>query len=270
MGKSLLAQPRHGWYAGFLAVLLLFSVAPPPALAQAGQPKALLVFAAASLKNALDAVDARVEQDKGMKVLASYAASSALARQIEAGAPADVFISADLDWMNYLARKNLIRPQTRANLLGNDLVLVAPSDSTATVAIRPGFPLAVLLGQGRLAMADPDAVPAGKYGKAALEKLGVWDSVKSRIAPAENVRAALLLVARGESPFGIVYRTDAAVEPSVKVVGTFSEDTHPPIVYPIAVTASSKLPEKAAAYVAYLRSAPAGALFEKQGFTVLR
>ena len=269
MGWILMARPLRGRFTGFVAASLLLALAPRVAFAQAAQPKPLLVFAAASLKNALDAVDARLEQDKGVKVLASYAASSALAKQIEAGAPADVFISADIDWMGYLARKNLIKPQTRANLLGNDLVLIAPSDSAATVAIHPGFGLAGLLGQGRLAMADPDAVPAGKYGKAALEKLGVWNSVQSHIAPAENVRAALLLVARGESPLGIVYRTDAAVEPHVKVVGTFPEDTHPPIVYPVAVTASSKLPEKAAAYVAYLRSATAGAIFQKQGFTVL-
>jgi molybdate transport system substrate-binding protein len=242
--------------AAFLALAAPVRAAPAP----------LLVFAAASLKNALDAVDGGY---KGARVTASYAASSALARQIEAGAPADVFISADLDWMDYLAQKRLIRAQTRANLLGNALVLVAPAASAAHAAIAPGFPLARLLGQGRLAVADPDAVPAGRYAKAALQKLGVWSAVKDHLAPAENVRAALLLVARGEAPFGIVYRTDAAVSPRVRIAGTFPADSHPPIIYPVAVTAASKAPEPAAAYVAYHKSPPARAIFAKAGFTVL-
>jgi molybdate transport system substrate-binding protein len=247
-----------------VAVLLLGSVA-PPVLAQ---DKDLIVFAAASLKNALDEADALYERGRNQKVRVSYAASSALARQIEAGAPADVFISADLEWMDYLAARGLIRPETRANLLGNEIVLIAPASSQVRLTVAPNFPLAESLAGGRLAMADPTSVPAGKYGKAALEALGVWRSVAEHVAPAENVRAALLLVARGEAPLGIVYQTDAAAETGVKVVGAFPESTHPPIVYPITVTAASKEPG-AAAYVAFLKSPSAKPVFERQGFTVL-
>jgi molybdate transport system substrate-binding protein len=229
----------------------------------------LLVFAAASLKNALDDASALYEKQTGGHVTVSYAASPALAKQIEAGAPADVFISADLDWMDELAQKQLILPATRSDLLGNRLVLIARAASGTTLAVAPGFPIAATLGEGRLALADPTAVPAGKYAKVALERLGVWGAVASRIAPAENVRAALLLVARGEAPLGVVYRTDAAAEPGVRVVGEFPPDTHPPIVYPIAVTAGSRHPEVARAYLAFLRSAAARAAFEKQGFAVL-
>ncbi len=228
----------------------------------------VLVFAAASLKNALDAVDAQYAKDAGKHVTASLAASSTLAKQIESGAPADMFISADLDWMDYLAKKNLIKADTRKNLLGNALVLIAPKDSAANITIAPGFDLAKLLGGGKLAMADTTAVPAGKYGKAALEKLGVWDKVSGQIAQAENVRAALALVARGEVPLGIVYQTDAAVEPGVKIVTTFPADTHPPIIYPIALLAGSKNPD-AASYLAYLEGATARPFLEKQGFVVL-
>ena len=198
----------------------------------------------------------------------SYAASSALAKQIEQGAPAQMFISADLDWMDYVAQKNLIKPDTRSNLLGNRIVLIAPKDKAQPIEIKPGFDLAKVLGDGRLSMANVDAVPAGKYGKAALEKLGVWASVSSKIAQAENVRAALLLVSRGEAPAGIVYQTDAAADPNVKIIGTFPEDTHPPIIYPIALTANADHPD-AAAFLAYIKSAKAKPLFEAQGFTVL-
>jgi molybdate transport system substrate-binding protein len=170
--------------------------------------------------------------------------------------------------MNYVAVRKLIKRQTRLNLLGNSIVLIAPADSTATATIAPNFPLASLLGNGRLAMADPNSVPAGKYGKAALEKLGVWASVADHIAAAENVRAALLLVSRGECPLGIVYKTDAAADPGVKIVGTFPADTHPPIIYPMALVATSTNPD-AMAFAAYLRSPAARPLFEKQGFTVL-
>jgi molybdate transport system substrate-binding protein len=226
------------------------------------------VFAAASLKNALDDIAAQYEAATGKAVSVSYAASSALARQIEQGAPADIFISADLDWMDYLQGKSLIQPATRVGLLGNRIVLVAPADSAASVDIVEGFPLADLLGDGRLAMADPVAVPAGKYGKAALERLGAWPSVEAKVAPAENVRAALALVARGEAPLGIVYKTDAVVEKGVKVVGTFPEETHPPIVYPVARTAASANSD-APAFLTYLRSARARSAFEKQGFTMI-
>lgn len=228
----------------------------------------LTAFAAASLKNALDAVNSACEADVGEKATISYAASSALAKQIEQGAPADVFISADLDWMKYLSDKNLTKKETETQLLGNSIVLVAPADSSATIEIKPSFDLAGLLGDGRLAMANVDSVPAGKYGKAALEKLGVWGSVEARVAQAENVRAALALVSTGEAPLGIVYKTDAAADPKVKVVATFPADTHPPIIYPVAQTAESK-DDDTSAFLECLRSPKAKELFEAQGFTVL-
>ncbi|HEX9554840.1 MAG TPA: molybdate ABC transporter substrate-binding protein, partial [Reyranella sp.] len=168
----------------------------------------------------------------------------------------------------YLETRELIDPQTRIDLLGNTLVLVAPADSPAAVTIATSFPLAALLGDGRLAMADPASVPAGKYGKVALERLGVWSSVEKRIAAAENVRAALLLVARGEAPLGIVYSTDSAAEPGVRIVATFPEDSHPPIIYPAALTRDSRNSD-AKAFLDFLRSAKARTSFEKQGFTVL-
>ena len=247
---------------GFLALALAAGIA------NAAQAADTQVFAAASLKNALDNIIAQYKAETGKAVAASYAASSALARQIEQGAPADIFMSADLDWMNYLQEKNLIKPESRVSLLGNRIVLIAPAATAAPVDIAKGFPLATLLGDGRLAMGDPAAVPAGKYGKAALEKLGVWPSVEAKVAPAENVRAALALVARGEAPFGIVYQTDAAAEKGVRIVGTFPEDTHPPIVYPIALTAASANPD-APAFLAFLRSPKARPAFIEQGFTVL-
>ena len=227
------------------------------------------IFAAASLKNALDAVNAEWQKEAGKETTVSYAASSALAKQIEAGAPADVFISADLAWMDYVAEKNLIKDDTRSNLLGNRIVLVTGKQDAAPVDITRGFDLKGLLGGEKLAMGAVDSVPAGKYGKAALEKLGVWSSVENNVAGAENARAALLLVSRGEAPYGIVYKTDAAADKEVTVVGTFPEDSHPPIVYPIAITAESKNPD-AAAYIEFVKSAEAAALFEAQGFTVLK
>jgi molybdate transport system substrate-binding protein len=228
----------------------------------------LLVFAAASLKNVLDEIDEAWGRETGKRAAISYGASSLLAKQIENGAPADLFMSADSDWMDYLETRKLIKPGSRSDLLGNTLVLIAPAGSAVKLTIAPGFGLASALGDGRLAMADPAAVPAGRYGRAALEKLGVWDSVANRIAAAENVRAALLLVARGEAPLGIVYSTDAAVEPGVRIVDTFPRDTHPPIVYPIALIATSTHPD-APALLVYLRGAAAHAQFHKAGFTVL-
>src|SRR5205823_3284636 len=192
--------------------------------------KSPLVFAAASLKNVLDAINDAWRRETRKHATIAYAASSTLAKQIENGAPADLFISADRDWMDYLEQRKLIEPKSRTDLLGNRLVLIAPKDSRADFVIRPGFDIAGTLGGGRLAMADPAAVPAGFYGKAALETLGVWSSIANRIAAAENVRAALLLVARGEAPLGIVYQTDAAAEPGVRIVAAFPADTHPPIV----------------------------------------
>jgi molybdate transport system substrate-binding protein len=235
---------------------------------QAAHAQDVVIFAAASLTNALDETARLFERQGGAHSKISYAASSVLAKQIESGAPADMFISADLDWMNYLEQRHLIQPATRRNLLGNRLVLVAPADSDVHVEIKPGFDLAALLRGGHLAMADTDSVPAGKYGKAALEKLGVWSAVQSAVAPAESVRAALLFVSRREAPLGIVYATDAAADPRVKIVGVFPEDTHLPIIYPAALTANSKNPS-AARLFDFLGSPAAKSIFEKQGFTVL-
>jgi molybdate transport system substrate-binding protein len=234
----------------------------------AAQDKSITLFAAASLKNAVDEINARLTARSGIKVVASYAASSALMKQIEQGAPADVFASADLDWMDYGAQKKLIQDDTRLNLLGNRLVLIAPKESRlGSVTIAPGFDLAGLAGDGRIATGDARAVPAGKYAKAALEKLGSWAAAEKKFAFAENVRAALVLVARGEVPLGIVYETDAKVEPNVKVVGTFPAESHPPIVYPVALTAIAR--PDAAQYLAHLRSQEAKAVFERYGFTFL-
>ncbi|KQV20342.1 molybdenum ABC transporter substrate-binding protein [Rhizobium sp. Root1203] len=227
------------------------------------------VFAAASLKNALDAANAAWESEGGGQAVASYAASSALAKQIESGAPADIFISADLDWMDYVAKKNLIKADTRSKLLGNRIVLVAAKDQAKPVEIAKGFNLAALLGDGKLAMGEVKSVPAGKYGKAALESLGVWTSVEAKVAGAESVRAALALVSRGEAPYGIVYQTDVTADPGVAVVGTFPSDSHPPIIYPIAILAESKNPA-AAAYLAFLKSEKAAHFFTDQGFTILK
>ena len=239
-----------------------------PAVPAQAQEK-VTVFAAASLKNALDDIAAAWKKESGKETTISYAASSALAKQVESGAPADIFISADLDWMDYLAKKNLIKADTRTNLLGNRIVLVAGKDKAEPVKIEKGFDLAKLIGDGRLAMGAVDSVPAGKYGKSALESLGVWSSVENKVAGAESVRAALLLVSRGEAPYGIVYQTDAVADKEVKVVGTFPEDSHKPIIYPIALLAESKNPD-AVSLFDYIKSEKAVPFFEKQGFTVLK
>jgi molybdate transport system substrate-binding protein len=232
------------------------------------QDKSITVFAAASMKNALDDINAAFLKATGTKVVTSYAASSALAKQIEQGAPADVFASADLEWMDYSAQKQTIKDATRVNLLGNKLVLVAPKNSKiGEVRIGPGFDLAKVIGDGRITTGEVTSVPVGKYAKGALEKLGLWASVEKKFAMADNVRAALALTARGEAVLGIVYETDAKVEPNVKIVGAFPANSHPPIVYPVAATVNAK-PE-AAAYLAFLRSSTAKALFEQYGFTFL-
>lgn len=233
------------------------------------QDRDLYVFAASSLMDALDAANALYRHDTGHKVVVAYGGSSALAKRIENGAPADIFISADLDWMEYLATRNLIKPETRFNLLGNKLVLIAPADSEIKLTIRPNFELAQALGNDRLALADPDAVPAGKYAKAALESLGVWGSVSNKIVPRPDVRAALLLVAGGVAPLGIVYMSDVVTHPDVKIIGVFPESTYPTIVYPIAVTTASTNPE-AIAYVKFLGSSSAKPAFEFQSFVVPR
>ncbi len=228
----------------------------------------LTVFAAASLKNALDAVNASCAASVGENASISYAASSALAKQIEAGAPADIFISADLDWMDYLSKKDLVRKETEMQLLGNSIVLIAPANTDAKIKIGPNFDLAGLLGSGKLAMGNVESVPAGKYGKASLEKLGVWGSVQGKVAQAENVRAALALVSTGEAPLGIVYKTDTAADPKVKIIGTFPEDSHPAIIYPVAQLKESKDAD-APKFLDCMRGAKAKSLFENQGFTVL-
>ncbi|MFN3889899.1 MAG: molybdate ABC transporter substrate-binding protein [Beijerinckiaceae bacterium] len=245
--------------------LLAASPYPSPANAEPGGP---LIFAAASLKNALDDAAAAWTSSGKPAPRISYAGSPALARQIEQGAPADIFISADTDWMDYLAKRSLIRPGTRTDLLGNAIVIVAPAASAASLPAVTADALSRALGGGRLAVADVKSVPAGKYAKTALEKLGAWDALKHRLAQSENVRAALLFVARGEAPLGIVYRTDAAAEPKVKIVAALPRDSHPPVIYPAAVTSAARSPYSSE-FLAFLRSAQARPAFEKQGFTTL-
>ena len=250
-----------------LLALLAAGIAASPRPA-AAQDKTITVFAAASMKNALDDINAAFLKVSGIKVVASYAASSALAKQLEQGAPADVFASADLEWMDYSAQKKTIKDDTRVNLLGNRLVLIAPKDSKIdAIAIAQGFDLARLVGDGRIATGEVSSVPVGKYAKSALEKLGIWASVEKKFAMADNVRAALTLVARGEAALGIVYETDAKVEPGVKIVGAFPADSHPAIVYPVAATVTAK--PDATAYLAFLRSGAAKAVFVTYGFTFL-
>jgi len=251
--------------AGLFAFAVLWGSAFSPATAE---DKTLTVFAAASMKNALDDIDAAFTARNGVKVNASYAASSTLAKQIEQGAPADIFVSADTDWMDYATSRKTINEPTRVNLLGNSIVLIASKDSKIDkVTIAQGFDLAKLAGDGRIVTGDVKAVPVGKYAKAALEKLGAWQAAEPKFAMAESVRAALTLVARGEAVLGIVYATDARVEPGVKIVGTFPADSHPPIIYPVAATSTAK-PE-AKEYLDYLHSSAAKAVLEKYGFNYL-
>lgn len=262
------AQPRRGpgWRRGLLGLAAAIGIAvAAPATAQPAPP---VVFAAASLQTALDRISADFTMATGFAVTISYAGSSALARQIESGAPADIFISADLDWMDYLAERNLIAPATRTNLVGNAIVLVAPAAST--VALRLGVePIITALGtDGRLAMADVAAVPAGRYGKAALEALGEWAALEPRVVQTDNVRAALSFVALGEAALGIVYATDALAEPRVRTVAILAAETYPPIVYPAAVLASSTNPI-AARFFTYLRTQAAADVFAANAFAVL-
>lgn len=226
------------------------------------------VFAAASLKEAMDAQVKQFASATGSGVTVAYGASNALAKQIEAGAPAALFISADVEWMDFLEQRHLLVPNSRSNLLGNELVLIAPKSSSVSLKIAPGFPLAATLGPEKLAMADPDAVPAGKYGRRALEALGVWSSVRDLVVRTPDVRAALAFVARGEAAFGIVYGTDAMAEKAVRIVDAFPESTHPPIVYPVALVAPlASLDAKA--LLDFLRSRAARSTWEKYGFIPL-
>ncbi len=252
---------RRYWIVGAMAALLSLGTA---GARGAEAPGGVLVFAAASLANVLGELDAAFTARTGIHVTSSLAASSTLAKQIEAGAPADVYFSADLQWMDYLEQRGLLRAGSRHDLVGNSLVLIAPAGSSLRVSIGPGFDLSRLLGGGRLAVADPDSVPAGIYAREALTKLGVWNSVAPRLVRAENVRAALEYVARGDAPLGIVYRTDALVEKQVRIVGVFPEDSHPPIVYPVALT--KRASAAAARYLAFIRSAEAQPIFRKWGF----
>lgn len=246
------------------AILAACAIVPAPLHVAADE---VTVFAAASLTNALDRVAAAWTADTGHNVIVSYAGSSALANQIRQGAPADIFISASIDWMDAIEASGDLRVGTRHDILGNTLVLIAHGHATEPVTIDESLDLAGMLGDERLAMALVDAVPAGVYGKAALTTLGLWDSVEPRVAQSDNVRAALAFVARNEAPLGIVYATDAAVEDNVTIIGTFPADSHDPITYPAGITAQSDSPV-ARAFLDHLTSDAARAIWQEFGFSV--
>ena len=248
-----------------LALVALISLTPAVGALAADSP--VNVFAAASTTDAVTEICKMFEAEGLGKAVPVFASSSTLAKQIENGAPASVFISANVKWMDYLAERKMIVADSRADLLGNRIVLIAPADSTLKVDIKPGFSLLPYLGDGRLSMGDPDHVPAGMYGKDALKKLGAWDEVESHVAAAKDVRAALALVERGEAPLGEVYSTDAAISKKVKVVGVFPEDSHPPIVYPVALIQGADTPQ-AKAFFEFLKGPKAKAVFEASGFSV--
>ena len=249
--------------AACMAALLLAGVT------QAEEPKKpeLLVFAAASLTNVLGELAPAWERPSGVTVKLSFAASSVLARQIEAGSTADVFISADQEWMDYLQTRNLIAKPSRVDLVGNRLVLIAPADSKIELEIRRGFDLAGALAGGRLSTGDPDTVPVGRYARAALTSLGVWKQVEDRLVRADNVRSAMTFVSRGEAPLGIVYATDAQIDKKVRVVATFPDNSHEPITYPAAATAMAG--PDATGFLAFLRSKEAAPTWNKFGFLEL-
>ncbi|UYK85827.1 molybdate ABC transporter substrate-binding protein [Xanthomonas sacchari] len=252
-------------------LLCLCTLIVATAIAPVSAQTPLTVFAAASLKESLDEAASAYQRASGTPVQVSYAASSTLARQVEQGAPADVFVSADQEWMDYLQQRKLIDPALRRDLLGNTLVLVAPAASKAQVDLRKaGALLAALGAQGRLAVGQTASVPAGKYARAALQALGQWDSVQPRLAESESVRSALMLVARGEAPLGIVYGSDAQAEPKVRVVATFPADSHAPIVYPVAPLRASPQAKAAAEFVRWLGTPPAQAIFRRHGFSLAR
>jgi molybdate transport system substrate-binding protein len=227
----------------------------------------IVVFGAASLTNVLQELGEGFTKQSSTPVKFSFAASSTLARQIESGAPADVFFSADLEWMDYLQSRKLIQRESRHDVLGNRLVLIAPADSTVKLKIEPHFQLAAILGKGRLATGDPDSVPVGRYAQSALTKLGVWKDVADRLIRADSVRSAMAFVDRGEAPLGIVYETDALIDRKVRVVDVFPDDTHQPIVYPIALTSVAKT--DAAKFVAYIRGPAGDIAFKAYGFVPL-
>lgn len=266
-------QQRRPVLSALLATALTMvlgshAIAAAPASKVASAPAApVTVYAAASLVDVLEQLAADYARSGEPRPVLSFASSAVLARQIEAGARADLFISADQDWMDYLSQRQLIRSDTRINLLGNHLVLIAARSNTLALRIGPGFTLASALGQGRLALADPDSAPAGRYARAALTALGVWDTVATRLARTEDVRGALAFVARGEAPLGIVYRTDARADPRVREVAIFPAETHPPIVYPLALTRNAS--PGAARFLAFLRGPVAAAAFQQAGFSTL-
>ena len=247
--------------------ILWLSICGLPVFAADLDKPAITVFAAASLTNVLQDLGDSFTKDTSIPVKFSFAASSTLARQIENGSPADVFFSADLEWMDYLQERNLIRRESRHDVVGNRLVLIAPADSKIKLTIQPHFRLAAVLGKGRLATGDPDAVPVGRYAREALTTLGVWSEISDRLVRADSVRSALAFVDRGEAPLGIVYETDALIDKGVRVVDVFPANSHLPIVYPVALTTAAKA--EAAGFVEYLRG-PAGAMaFKAAGFTPL-
>jgi len=254
-------------HLGLLLACVLALACVAPARADDVKKPELLVFAAASLTNVLGEQASAWEKTSGVRVKLSFAASSVLARQIEAGSNADVFISADQEWMDYLQSRNLLDQASRVNLVGNRLVLIAPADSKIELKIARGFALADALAGGRLATGDPDTVPVGRYARSALTSLGVWDQVADRMVRADNVRSAMVFVSRGEVPLGIVYATDAAVDPKVRIVDTFPENTHAPITYPAAATRGAKADGKA--FVLFLKSESARVAWRKFGFLEL-
>lgn len=251
---------------GAWITLWLLVIGVPSWALDADKP-AIVVFAAASLTNVLQELGDGFTKQSSIPVKFSFAASSALAHQIENGAPADVFFSADVDWMDYLEQRNLIQRETRHDVLGNRLVLIAPAASPIKLKIKPNFKLAAALGKGRLATGDPDSVPVGRYAIAALTKLGAWNDVSDRIIRAENVRSAMMFVDRGEAPLGIVYETDALIDKKVRVVDAFPDDSHAPIVCPIALTQDAKA--DAAQFLAYVRGPAGEIVFKAYGFKLL-
>jgi molybdate transport system substrate-binding protein len=262
-------RPDRAWVSSCLLVFAasVSTLWPAHGADRPADAPSIVVFAAASLTDALQELGDDFTKSAGIAVKFSFAASSTLARQIESGAPADVFVSADTEWMDYLQARNLVQPASRRELLGNSLVLVAPAASTLTLTIEPHFALAAALGKGRLATGDPDSVPVGRYAKAALTSLGVWDAVEPRLVRADNVRAALAFVDRNEVPLGIVYKTDALVDKGVRIVDTFPTGTHPPITYPIALKVGAK--NQAGRFADYLHTPGADAVFVKYGFVPL-
>ncbi|MBU1054093.1 MAG: molybdate ABC transporter substrate-binding protein [Proteobacteria bacterium] len=263
---------RRFYLKGFLFLIfcvLIFSIYSKLAIADS-KAESITVFAAASTTNAVTEIGKMFSEQKNVGFIPSFASSSTLAKQIENKAPANIYISANSKWMDYLEKKNIINQPSRFDLLSNRIVLIVPADSDIkTIDIKASFDLKKLLGNGFLSMGDPDHVPAGIYGKQSLVNLGVWDSIKTKVARSKDVRAALMLVERGESPVGIVYATDAAITKKVRVVATFPEKSHPPILYPVALVAGSETPE-AEKFMKFLKMPEAKAIFEKYGFTVLQ